>query len=243
MLLSALTPSAVAYIKRSPFTVKILSSIFSVAPPAYAPTSFAILWYASTGAIVSAVAEAAAWVNTPAFILLSDVERMREVSVPAVLAVNSIFPSAAVPTIVKSSANEVCFNSARNAFVFSSTDALPPSATVYSLEPSSLTSVVASLYLRLTVIESCSPFSFKKFTVRLVVSPALKVSSAALIAPSLVYLPLVAAVVFNAPAANAVLLTEASTLIPVAELPPPKEPSRSFIVLNSVVLEILVSSS
>ena len=242
MLLSAATPSAVAYIKRSPFTVKILSSIFSVAPPAYAPTSFAILWYASAGAVVSVVAKAATWVNTPAFILLSDVERMREVSVPAVLAVNSIFPSAAVPTIVKSSANEVCFNSARNAFVFSSTDALPAAATVYSLEPSSLTSVVASLYLRFTVIDSCSPFSFKKFTVRLVVSPALK-SSASLIAVLLVYLPLVAAVVFNALFAKAALLTEASTLIPVAELPPPKEPSRSFIVLNSVVLEILVSSS
>ena len=215
--------------------------MFVVAPPSYVPTPAAILWYASAGAVVSVAFVAVAWVNTPAFILLSDVERMREASVPAVFAVNSIFPSAAVPTIVKSSANEVCFNSARNAFVLSSTVALP-AATVYSLEPSSLTSVVASLYLRFTVIESCSPFSFKKLTVRLVVSPALK-SSAALIAPSLVYLPLVAAVVFNAPACKALLLTEASTLIPVAELPPPNEPSRSFIVLNSVVLEILVSSS
>ena len=94
------------------------SSMSVVAPPSYAPTVAAILWYASAGAAVVFVAAAAAWVNTPAFILLSDVERIREVSVPAVLAANTSFLSAPL-VIVKSSAKEDCFNSARNASVFS----------------------------------------------------------------------------------------------------------------------------
>ena len=62
--------------------------MFVVAPPSYVPTPAAILWYASAGAVVSVAFVAVAWVNTPAFILLSDVERMREASVPAVFAVN-----------------------------------------------------------------------------------------------------------------------------------------------------------